>query len=111
MQELEDENGDDSDDKVNDYQTRARQRLIDSTKNNVEKNLKEARLAMREVFIVSSRVIFSLVTAKGHKNTTPAIDEARLMEVILEAAHARRYGNQAPGIENHLQIHWRLSWH
>ena len=52
MQELEDDNDDDSDDKVYDYQTRARQRLIDSTKNNVEKNLKEARLAMREVFIV-----------------------------------------------------------
>lgn len=100
------ENDDDSDDHVtvDDYQTRARQDLIDSTRENVEKNLKEIRLEERnrDVFIVSSNVVFSLVTAKRLKKTTPVIDEARLIETILKTAHARRYGNQAPVTENHL---------
>jgi hypothetical protein len=88
-----DENDDDSlaDDNVDDYQleARARQMLIDSTRNNVEKNLEEARLAKHDVFIVSSSVMLLLVTAKGHKKTTLAIDEVRLMETILMTAHAR----------------------
>ena len=59
-------------------------------------NLKEARLAKRDVFIVSTgrHVIFSLVTAKGHKKTPTVFDEARLMETFLMSAHARRYSNQ-----------------
>ena len=96
------EDFDDSDDNVDDYQTRAQQLLINSTRKNVEKTLEEARLAKRDVFIVSSHVIFSLVNAKGNKKATPAIDEAHLIETILTMAYARRYGNQAPGIENHL---------
>jgi hypothetical protein len=88
-----DENDDDSlaDDNVDDYilEARARQLLIDSTRNNVEKNLEEARLAKHDVFIVSSSVMLSLVTAKGHKKTTLAIDEVRLMETIFMTAHAR----------------------
>jgi len=102
MQDLRDKNDDDSDDDVDDYRTQARQLLIDSTKNNVEKNLKEARLAERDVLIISSRVILSLVTAKWYKKNPPAIDEVRLLETISMSAHARRYGNQAAGIENHL---------
>ena len=40
-----DENDDDSDDNFDDYQARARQSFIDSTRSNVvEKNLKEAQL-------------------------------------------------------------------
>ena len=56
-------------------------------------NLKEARLAKRDVFIVSRHIIFSLVTAKGRKKTPTLIDEARLMETLM-SAHARRYSNQ-----------------
>ena len=104
MRDLRDENDDDSDDNFDDYQIRARRSLIDSTRNNVKKNLEEHQMAKRDVFIVSSNVIFSLVTGKEHKKTTPAIDEARLMEDILTMAHARRYGNQAPAIENHSTI-------
>ena len=75
--------------------------LIDSTRNKVEENLEEAQLAKRDVFIVSSSVMLSLVTAKRRKKT-PAIDEARFMEAISFTAHARRYGNQASGMENRL---------
>ena len=98
-----DESDDDLDDRdnVDNYRTRALQLLIDSTRNKVEENLEEAQLAKRDVFIVSSSVMLSLVTAKRRKKT-PAIDEARLMEAISFTAHARRYGNQASGMENRL---------
>ena len=46
---------DDSEDNFDDYQAQARQKLIDSTRINVEKNLEEAGLAERDVFIVSSQ--------------------------------------------------------
>jgi hypothetical protein len=98
-----DENDNVSEDEFDDYQARARQSLIVSTKNSVKKNLEEARLVKRDVFIVSKSVIFSLVTAKrlGRKMTTIAIDEARLLETILKTALARRYGKQEPVIKNH----------
>jgi hypothetical protein len=92
-----DENDDDADDDFDDYQARARQILIDTTRNNLETNLEKAELVKRDVFIVSGSVIYSLVTEKANKKkTTPAIDEARLMETVMKIAHARRYGNQAP---------------
>jgi len=99
-----DENDDDSDDNSDDNQTRARQLLIDSTRNDLEGNLKKAQLAKRDVFIVSSSVIFSLVTGKRPKENIPEIDEIRLIEAILETAHARRYGNQAQCIENQVPV-------
>ena len=90
MRDLCDENDDDSDGNFDDssYQIRARQLLIDSTRNNVNKNLEEHRMVKRDVFIVSSSIIFSLVTGKEPKKTTPAIDEARLIEDILTMAYA-----------------------
>jgi propanediol dehydratase large subunit len=95
-----DENDDDADDDLADYRRRARQLLIDSTRKNLEDNLKKAELNQRDVFIVSNNVILSLVTAKEPKKTTPVIDEARLLEAILRMAHARRYGTQASA-KNH----------
>ena len=91
-----DENDDDADDNLDHYQGRARKILIDTTRNNLETNLEKAELTKRDVFIVSGSVIYSLITEKARKKTTPAIDEARLLETILKIAHARRYGNQAP---------------
>ena len=82
----------DADAKKADYQKRARQLLIDTTRKNLEGNLEKAELKKHDVFIVSGSVIYSLVAAKGIKKTTSAIDEARLMESILKMAHARRYG-------------------
>ena len=90
-----DENDDDAVDDFDNYQRQARQLLIDNTRKNLEDNLKKAELNKHDVFIVSSSVIFSLVTAKTSKKTTPAIDETRLLESILKMAHARRYGTQA----------------
>ena len=87
-----DENDDDADDHFDDYQRRARHMLIDATRKNLKDNLEKAELNQHEVFLVSGSVIFSLVTGTRHKNTTPAIDEARLMETMLRMAHARRYG-------------------
>ena len=89
-----DENDEDADDDFTDYQKRARQLLIDSTRKNLEGNLEKAELKKNDVFIVSGSVIYSLVTGKGIKKTTLAIDEARLMESILKMAHVRRYGTQ-----------------
>ena len=89
-----DKNDDDAEDTFDDYQRGARQLLIDATRKNVENNLKEEKLNKHDVFIVSKNVIFSLVSAKPL--TTPAIDEASLIESILKMAHARRYGTQAP---------------
>ena len=97
-----DENDDDTDEDFDDYQRRARQLLIDATRNlkNLEDNLEKVGLNKHDVFLVSGSVIFSLVAAtKGHK-TTPAIDEARLMESMLMMAYARRYGTQASA-KNH----------
>jgi hypothetical protein len=90
-----DENDDDADDDFDNYQRKARQLLIDTTRTNLEENLKKAELNKYDVFIVSGSVIFSLVNAKALKKTTPAVDEVRLIEAILKMAHARRYGTQA----------------
>ena len=95
-----DENDDNADDENDDFQRRARQLLIDTTRKNIEENLEKAELNKHDVFIVTAGIIFSLVNSKAIKKTTPAIDEARLMESILKMAHARRYGTQA-STENH----------
>ena len=50
----------------------------------------------RDVFIVSRRVIYSVVTGIWNKkDTQTSIDEARLVETVLKIAHSR-YGTQAP---------------
>ena len=98
-----DENDEDADDDFDDYQKRARQLLIDSTRKNLEDNLEKAELKKNEVFIVTGSIIFSLVNAKAIKKTTPAIDEARLLESILKMAHSRRYGTQA-STKNHSTV-------
>jgi hypothetical protein len=96
-----DENDDDAEDDFVDYQKRARQLLIDATRKNLEENLEKAELLNKhEVFIVSSSIIFSLVSGKGIKKTTLAIDEVSLMENILKMAHTRRYGTQVSA-KNH----------
>ncbi|KAF8813329.1 hypothetical protein BYT27DRAFT_7084483 [Phlegmacium glaucopus] len=92
-----DENDDDAEDHFDNYQTQARQLLIDTTRKNLEKNLEKAELGKHDVFIVSGSVIYSLVTDKGNKKKTNlGIDEARLVEAVLNTAHKRRYGTQAP---------------
>jgi len=96
-----DEYDDDAD--FDDYQGRARQLLIDTTRKNLEGNLEKAELKKHDVFIVSGSVIFSLVAAAKRIKATAVIDEARLMESILKMAHARRYGTQAPA-KNHSTI-------
>jgi hypothetical protein len=108
-----DENDDDADDDYHDYQTRARKLLIDKTRKNLEDNLKKAELGKHDVFIVSSSVIFSLVTDKGNKKkkTTPPIDEARLIETILKIAHSRRYGTQAPAKKHSTLVKDNIAMH
>ena len=98
-----DENDDDAENDLDDYQAKARQLLITTTRDNLEKNLEKAELTKREVFIVSGSVIYSIITDKGSKKKgtqTPPIDEARLIETVLKFAHARRYGTQAPPKEH-----------
>ena len=78
-----DEIDDYADDDFDGYQRRARQLLIDVTRKDLEDKLEMAELNKHDVFLVSPSVIFSLVTAKEHKKTTPAIDETRLMETMF----------------------------
>ena len=99
MQDIGYYDNDDADDDFDNYQQRARQLLIDTTRKNLE-NLEKAGLNKYDVFIISSSVIFSLVNAKVLRKITPTIDEARLFESILKVAHARQYGNQASA-KNH----------
>ena len=113
-----DENDDDADDNFSDYQRRARQLLIDSTRKNLDDNLEKAELNKHDVFIVSGNVIFSLVKDKTLKKTTTAIDEVRLVEAFLKEAHARRYGTQARAsaknystlVKNNVVVKRVLNW-
>ena len=88
--------GYENDNNFDEHQREARQMLIDSTRKNLEDNLEKAKLDKHDVFIVSARIIFSLVSnnLKTLKKTTPTVDEVRLMEALLKMAHARRYGTQ-----------------
>ena len=92
-----DENDDSDTDDLNKVQ--ARQKLITTTRDDFEKNLKKAELTKRKVFIVSGDVVYSIITGKERKKKgtqTPPIDEAILIETILKFAYARRYDTQAP---------------
>ena len=88
---------DDEEEKYDDYQARAREVLVNDTRENIKKNLQVAGLAMCDrIFIVCTSVIYALVTKKRIKKTTPEIDEGPLFNSILEAVRARRYSSQAP---------------
>ena len=78
-----DENDDDENDEYDKFQAEA----INITRRNIEKKLKKAGLAMHDVFIVSSSVVYSLVTSE--KMEAPVIDETRLLESVLKAAYER----------------------
>ena len=70
----------------------ARQLLIDSTKENLDKNLEKANLAKRQVFIISRSSMHALLTEKWNgRNKVNVIDEANLLQALLEAAYSRRY--------------------
>ena len=75
--------------------------LIDTTTKNLEDNLKKADLNKHDVFIVSCKVILSLILndsgthdSETLKKTATEIDEVRLVEAFLKMAHARRYESQ-----------------
>ena len=85
----EDANADDSEEFL--YK-RARQIFIDSTRGDFEKNLQKAApvLTKRDIFIVSSIVMRALVTKRcNSKISNRMIDEARLLEAVLEESYAR----------------------
>ncbi|KAF8806001.1 hypothetical protein BYT27DRAFT_7141497 [Phlegmacium glaucopus] len=88
--------GDAREDNCEKYQEQARKLLIDKTKCDLEANIEEAGLAMHDIFIISSHVLYSLVTKKWIKKTPLVIDEARLVESVFKAAYARRYGARVP---------------
>ena len=55
-----------------------------------------ATLAKRPVFIISSNSMHALMTEKWNwKKAANVIDEANLLQAVLEAAHTRRYGTEA----------------
>jgi hypothetical protein len=77
------------------HHSAARQLLIDSTKNDLDKNLEKANLAKRQVFIISRSSMYALMTEKwSWRNAANVIDEADLLQAVLNAAYSRRYGAQ-----------------
>ena len=77
------------------HHSAARQLLVDSTKKNLDKNLEKANLAKRQVFIISRNSMHALMTEKWNwRNEGNVIDEANLLQAVLEAAYSRRYGAQ-----------------
>ena len=93
-----DENDDDAKDEYDRFQAEAQKLLINITRTNIEKKLKKAGLAMHDVFIVSSSVVFSLVASE--KMEAPVIDETRLLESVLKAVYERagRSARQEKGL-------------
>ena len=86
------------------YHPAARQLLIDSTKKNLDKNLELANLADRQVFIVSRGSMHAFMTEQWNwKTAANVIDEANLIQAVLQAAHTRRYGAHAP-IKDHSTV-------
>lgn len=68
----------------------ARQIFIDSTRGDFEKNLQNAQLTKRDVFLVSSIVMRALVTKRcNSKISSMMIDEARLLEAVMKETYAR----------------------
>ena len=92
---LQDEFGD-GETTVEDYKkhhSAALQLLIDSTKKNLDKDLEKARLAKREVFIISSRSLRALMTG-NQRDAANVIDEGNLLQAVLKV-YNRRFGAQA----------------
>jgi hypothetical protein len=70
--------------------TQARQKYIDSTRKDFERNLQKAQLTKRDVFIVSSIVMRALVTKRcNSKISNMMIDEEILLEAVLKETYAR----------------------
>ena len=93
-----DEDEEDAVEKYKKHYSAARQLLIDSTKKDLDRNFAnpQANLAKRQVFIISSHVMYALMTDKRNSRTAAnVIDEIDLLKAILNAAHSRRYGDQA----------------
>lgn len=99
-----DESEEDAVENYKKHQPAARRLLIDSTKKNLDKNLELANLADRQVFIVSRGSMHAFMTEQWNwKTAANVIDEANLIQAVLQAAHARRYGAQAP-IKDHSTV-------
>lgn len=80
------------------HHSAARQLLIESTKKDLDKNLKTANLAKRQVFIISRSSMHALMTEKWNwRNAANVIDEANLLQAVLKAAYSRRYASSAQG--------------
>ena len=72
------------------YKQEARRIFIESTRGDFEKNLQKAQLTKRDIFIVASIVMHALVTKRcNSKISNMMIDEARLLEAVLNETYAR----------------------
>ena len=90
---MEDIQPDSDDEDANDsekYYKQAREKFIDSTRGDFEKNLQAAHLTKRDLFIVSSIVMRALVNNKcNSKIFNMMIDEEKLLEAVLNGTYAR----------------------
>lgn len=89
------------------HHSAARQLLIDSTKKDLDKNLEKANLAKRQVFIISRSSMHALMTDKWNwRNAANVIDEANLLQAVLNAAYSRRYGAQVSTKDHDCESSW-----
>ena len=89
MEDIQPDDSDEEPENANDTK-RARQIFIDSTRGDFDKNLQAALLTKRDVFIVSSIVMRTLVAKTcNSKISNMMIDEERLLEAILKEMYVR----------------------
>jgi hypothetical protein len=92
MEDIQPDSDEEEEDANEEIYKQARQKFIESTRGDFEKNLQKALLTKRDVFIVSSIVMRALVTKRCNSNlkiSNMMIDEARLLEAILKETYAR----------------------
>jgi hypothetical protein len=80
------------------FYRRARDEVINATRQNVESNIQKAELPTQRVYIISSETMYDMVTGEGDVESQ-IIDEARLMRDILEIAEERLRRIDSPDTE------------
>jgi hypothetical protein len=80
------------------FYRKARDEVIDATRQNVESNIEKAELPTQRVYIISSETMYDMVTGEGDVESQ-IIDEARLMRDILEIAEERLRRIDSPDTE------------
>jgi len=80
------------------FYRKARDEVINATRQNVESNIEKAELPTQRVYIISSETMYDMVTGEGDVESQ-IIDEARLIRDLLEIAEGRLRRIDSPDTE------------